>query len=387
MALESDAFRSSPQKQRLGYGQWSHEVAQPPARRAEALAQWGLEAYRRWDAQRALNALQQAIRLHPENADYHLHLAAAHVRFGDVDEALADLRAFLRYEDVTSPTARRIRRLLQEQEAQRQIRALRDRLHAQLAALEEQRAALDGQVAVQMAAAVEQARAEERRIRRWMQRNRLNVLKGPLIFQLSGGIVVQPGEAISEKHLAALDRAVQEYLQDIETQIERDRAQRERGLDQSRKRAEAEAERELSELQERSEAICDPVDGIFARRMREDGLSDGEIQAARHMWLEFRICIGRANIAMRKPETWAAGVDYTVRKVNFREGAEQRLARAYGVSPTAVRTRHNALVDVLDIMPCDYRYFVGKENPLDSIVEAAAMLEELERRFREPSEA
>ena len=40
------------------------------------------------------------------------------------------------------------------------------------------------------------------------------------------------------------------------------------------------------------------------------------------------------------------------------------------------------LVRTLDVMPCDYRYFVGKENPLDKLVEAAAMLEELEERFR-----
>jgi hypothetical protein len=41
-------------------------------------------------------------------------------------------------------------------------------------------------------------------------------------------------------------------------------------------------------------------------------------------------------------------------------------------------------VETLDIMPCDYRYFRDKDNPLDKLVEAAAMLEELERRFREP---
>ena len=35
-------------------------------------------------------------------------------------------------------------------------------------------------------------------------------------------------------------------------------------------------------------------------------------------------------------------------------------------------------------MPCDYRYFVGKENPLDKLVEAAELLEQLEARFQEP---
>jgi hypothetical protein len=40
------------------------------------------------------------------------------------------------------------------------------------------------------------------------------------------------------------------------------------------------------------------------------------------------------------------------------------------------------LVKTLDVMPCDYRYFRGDQNPLDKLVEAAAMLEELEERFR-----
>ena len=50
-----------------------------------------------------------------------------------------------------------------------------------------------------------------------------------------------------------------------------------------------------------------------------------------------------------------------------------------------MRAYHNDLVQALDIMPCDYRYFRGDENPLDKLVEAAAMLEDLEERFRRPS--
>jgi hypothetical protein len=34
-------------------------------------------------------------------------------------------------------------------------------------------------------------------------------------------------------------------------------------------------------------------------------------------------------------------------------------------------------------MPADYRYFTGEDNPLDKLVEAAQMLDELEMRFRE----
>jgi hypothetical protein len=52
------------------------------------------------------------------------------------------------------------------------------------------------------------------------------------------------------------------------------------------------------------------------------------------------------------------------------------------VSETAVRHGHNELVKTLDIMPCDYRYFRSDDNPLDKLVEAAMMLEELEARFK-----
>jgi hypothetical protein len=41
-------------------------------------------------------------------------------------------------------------------------------------------------------------------------------------------------------------------------------------------------------------------------------------------------------------------------------------------------------VETLDVMPCDYRYFRGDENPLDKLVEAAELLEALEKRFRRP---
>jgi hypothetical protein len=60
------------------------------------------------------------------------------------------------------------------------------------------------------------------------------------------------------------------------------------------------------------------------------------------------------------------------------------LAGWYGTREALVRKRHADLVDALDIMPCDYRYFRGKENPLDKLVEAAEMFERLEERFRQP---
>lgn len=142
------------------------------------------------------------------------------------------------------------------------------------------------------------------------------------------------------------------------------------------------------ELAERFEQLfaegMDEIESMVTERMTRKGLPLEIVGAAVQMWLEYRICVGRRPLIIRKPETWAAALDYTIRKINFRELTQREIADLYEVSPSTVRAYHNDLVQTLDIMPCDYRYFRGDENPLDKLVEAAAMLEELEERFRRP---
>ena len=141
--------------------------------------------------------------------------------------------------------------------------------------------------------------------------------------------------------------------------------------------------------------VTERFEQLFASGMDEveilltDKMTAGEnplelIGAAIQMWLEYRIALGRDPLIMRKPETWAAALDYTIRKVNLRSVTRQGIANFYGVSESAVRDRHLDLVGTLDVMPCDYRYFVGKANPLDKLVEAAELLEQLEAHFQEP---
>jgi tetratricopeptide (TPR) repeat protein len=128
----------------------------------------------------------------------------------------------------------------------------------------------------------------------------------------------------------------------------------------------------------------DEVETLLTQQMNDQELPLEIIGAAVQMWFEYRICIGRRPLVIRKPETWASALDYTIRKVNFCELPQREIADLYRVSPSTVRSYHSDLVQALDIMPCDYRYFRGEENPLDKLVEAAAMLEELEERFRQP---
>lgn len=147
-------------------------------------------------------------------------------------------------------------------------------------------------------------------------------------------------------------------------------------------------EDEDTELVERFEALfanaLDGVERLLTSKMPKAGLSLEEVGAAIQMWLEFRIALGRQTLDVRRPELWAAALDYAVRKVNFRELTQKRIATLYGISEKSLRARFRDLVGTLDIMPCDYRYFRGKENPLDKLVEAAVLLEKLEERFQKP---
>jgi len=142
-----------------------------------------------------------------------------------------------------------------------------------------------------------------------------------------------------------------------------------------------------SDLTERFEQLfasgMDDVELVLTDRMTEADAPVEEIGAALQMWLEYRVAQGRKSLVIRKPRAWAAALDYIVRKVNLRPVERSDIADLYEVSEDAVGERHRDLVDTLDIMPCDYRYFTGDKNPLDKLVEAAQLLEELETRFRE----
>ncbi len=128
----------------------------------------------------------------------------------------------------------------------------------------------------------------------------------------------------------------------------------------------------------------DGVEKLITERMTKAGIPLDEIGAAITMWLEFRVSAGRRQPSMRKPEAWAAALDYTTRKVNIRDVTQKEIADLYGISESTLRSYFTDLVETLDVMPCDYRYFRGEDNPLDKLVEAAAMLEKLEERFRRP---
>lgn len=127
----------------------------------------------------------------------------------------------------------------------------------------------------------------------------------------------------------------------------------------------------------------DPVEESLTDRMTAAQMPIDMIGAAIQMWVEYRIALGTEFLSIPKPEAWAGALDYTVRKVNLRDVPLDKLAEFYGTTADTVRKHHTSLVERLDIMPCDYRYFTGNENPLDKLVEAAELLERLEARFNQ----
>jgi tetratricopeptide (TPR) repeat protein len=126
----------------------------------------------------------------------------------------------------------------------------------------------------------------------------------------------------------------------------------------------------------------DPIETQLTTIMPQEDIPLEVVGAAIQMWVEYRVTIGKAHLDLSRPEEWASALDYTVRKVNIEDASLEDIAKWYKTSETAVRHGHEELVKTLDIMPCDYRYFRGNDNPLDKLVEAAMMLEELEARFR-----
>ncbi|MFQ5400227.1 MAG: tetratricopeptide repeat protein [Anaerolineae bacterium] len=130
-------------------------------------------------------------------------------------------------------------------------------------------------------------------------------------------------------------------------------------------------------------SALDKVETILIETMRQMGMPIQQVGKAIQMWLEYRITIGRRPLRVPKPELWAAAITYAVCKVNLIGARRAEIARTYQVKERSLKEKYDELVTTLDLMPADYRYFTGEENPLDKLVEAAQLLEELDHRFQQ----
>jgi tetratricopeptide (TPR) repeat protein len=127
----------------------------------------------------------------------------------------------------------------------------------------------------------------------------------------------------------------------------------------------------------------DEVESNLIEAMKQLDLPLPQVGKAIQMWLEYRIAIGRRPLRTPKPSLWAGALIYAIVKVNFIEISRSQIAAVLGINERSLKEKYKEIVETLDLMPADYRYFTGEENPLDKLVEAAQLLEQLDRHFQE----
>jgi tetratricopeptide (TPR) repeat protein len=129
-------------------------------------------------------------------------------------------------------------------------------------------------------------------------------------------------------------------------------------------------------------SALDEVEARMIEGMKQIGMTVQQVGKAIHMWLEYRITYGRRPLNVSHPELWAAALTYAVVKVNLLDVKRVTIAKTFKVGQEAVKQLYADIVQTLDLMPGDFRYFAGENNPLDKLVEAARVLEELDRKFQ-----
>lgn len=130
-------------------------------------------------------------------------------------------------------------------------------------------------------------------------------------------------------------------------------------------------------------SALDEVETLLIEGMRKLDMPLQQTGKAIQMWLEYRITVGRKPLRIPKPELWASAVTYAVCKVNIAGKSREEVAAVYSVSEKSMQEKYKELLQTLDLMPADYRYFTGDENPLDKLVEAAQLLDEIYQDFQE----
>ncbi|MCA9984693.1 MAG: hypothetical protein KDE09_16875 [Anaerolineales bacterium] len=132
-------------------------------------------------------------------------------------------------------------------------------------------------------------------------------------------------------------------------------------------------------------SALDPVEESLIAGLRELKCPMQLIGKTIQMWLEFRITLGRQPLKLSRPEVWSAALTFAIFKVNMLETSRQEIEAHYGVTERALKEKYDIIIKTLDLMPGDYRYFVGDENPLDKLVDAAHELDEIYKQFHNGS--
>ena len=145
-----------------------------------------------------------------------------------------------------------------------------------------------------------------------------------------------------------------------------------------------ETDEDLSERYERLfSSAFDEVETRLIAGMEALDLSLQLMGRAIQMWLEYRLTLGRRPLSLESVSEWAGALAYVICRLNFREIQREEVAAIYKVDPLSLKNKSEILVETLDLIPADYRYFVGKKNPLDKVFEAAQQMSALDQGFEE----
>jgi len=127
-------------------------------------------------------------------------------------------------------------------------------------------------------------------------------------------------------------------------------------------------------------SALDEVESSLIEGMRGMDLPVQITGKAMQMWLEYRLTASRQPIEqMDQPELWAASLTYLSCKINFEETSRNEVSAIYDVDLLEMKNACSVLIETLDLITADYRYFTGDENPLDEVFEAAQKMDDLVR--------
>ena len=129
-------------------------------------------------------------------------------------------------------------------------------------------------------------------------------------------------------------------------------------------------------------SALDEVESGMIEGMKQLGMTVQQVGKAIHMWLEYRITYGRRLLKIDRPKVWSAALVYAIVKVNILDIKRKTIAQTFQVDSEAIKNAYTDIVQTLDLMPGDFRYFAGENNPLEKLVEAAQVLDELDQKFQ-----
>jgi len=102
----------------------------------------------------------------------------------------------------------------------------------------------------------------------------------------------------------------------------------------------------------------DDVETLFVEGMQERMFGLQEIVIAVRLWRDFK---RRASPTYRKPEVYAAAVEYIMILLGFYKGSQTGVGKDYGVSAATVASKYKEIEQRLGIYQYDERYSIHED--------------------------